>query len=118
MLKAWRANMDSQTVFDYYQTVSYISAYFSKSESETSQDLLQTCSDIRSMNLNVREVMHKLASYYLISRKVSLPAAVYNSLPEIWLRKYFSRAVFVNASKQFERIQICKSVEEIEEVWY
>ena len=61
MLKAWWANMDLQSVFNYYKAVSYISAYFSKSESETSQTLLQACSEVKSMMLNVREAMHKLA---------------------------------------------------------
>ena len=32
MLKAWRANMDLQQVLNYYKAVSYMSAYFSKSE--------------------------------------------------------------------------------------
>ena len=60
MLKVWKANMDLQSVFNYYKAVSYMSAYFSKSESETSQALLQACSKIRSMNLHARDVMHKL----------------------------------------------------------
>ena len=52
--------MDLQSVFNYYKAVSYMSAYFSKSESETSQALLQACSKIRSINLHARDVMHKL----------------------------------------------------------
>ena len=32
ILKAWRANMDLKRVFNYYKAVSYMSAYFSKSE--------------------------------------------------------------------------------------
>ena len=34
MLKAWRANMNLQPLFNYYKTVSYTSAYLSKSQSE------------------------------------------------------------------------------------
>ena len=33
MLKAWGANIDLQPVFKYYEAVSYMSVYFSKSES-------------------------------------------------------------------------------------
>ena len=83
MLKAWRANMDSQPVFDYYEAVFYMSACFSKSDSETSQGLLQACSEVRSMNLNAMETMDKLASSYLSSRQVSLQEAVYYSLLEL-----------------------------------
>lgn len=36
MLRAWKANMDLQPVFNYYKAVSYMAAYFSKSESESS----------------------------------------------------------------------------------
>lgn len=93
-----------------------MSVYFSKLKSETSEVLLQTCSDIRSMKLNAREDMHKLASYYWSSRQVSREKVVYHGFPEIWLRKSFSRTVFVNASKVSERIRICKSVEELEDL--
>ena len=116
MLKACRANMDLQSVFNYYKAVSYMSAYFSKSELETSQTLLQPCSEIRSMNLHAREAMHKLASSYSRSKQAFLQEAVYYSLPELWLRKCFPGTVFVNTSIPSERIQICKSVEEIEEL--
>ena len=64
MLKAWRAYMDLQPVFNYYKAVSYMSAYFSKSEWETSQALLKVCCEIKSTNLNARDAMHKLASSY------------------------------------------------------
>ena len=69
MLKPWRANMDLQPVFNYYEAVSYMPAYFSKPESETSQALLKACSETRSMDLHAQEAMHKLASSYSISKK-------------------------------------------------
>ena len=77
MLKTWRVNMDLQPVFNYYKAVSYISAYFSKSELKTSQALFQACSEIRSVNPYAREVMHKLARSYSRLRQISLPEAVY-----------------------------------------
>ena len=76
-----------------------MSANFLKSKLETSQTLLQACSEIRLINLNARVPMHKLASSYSSSsRQVSLQEAVYYSLPELWLKKCFSRTVFVNSS--------------------
>ena len=93
-----------------------MSASFSRSESETSQTLLQTCSEIKSIKLNVTEAMHKLASPYSNSRQVSLQEAVYYSLTELWLRKYCPITVFVNTNIPSESIRICKSVEEIEEL--
>ena len=64
-----------------------MSAYFSKSELETSQALLQACSEIRLMNLHARETMYKLLSSYSSSRQASLQEAVHYSLPEHWPRK-------------------------------
>ena len=60
--------------------------------------------------------MHKLASPYSNSRQVSLQEAVYYSLTELWLRKYFPITVFVNTNILSESIRICKSVVEIEEL--
>ena len=54
MLTAWRASIDIQPVSNQYKAVSYMSAYFSKSESETSKALLQACIEIRSTNLQAR----------------------------------------------------------------
>ena len=46
-----------QEVFNYYKVIFYMSVYFSKSESETSQLLLQACYKIRSVNLNASEAL-------------------------------------------------------------
>ena len=64
-----------------------MSACFS-SELETSQALLKSCSEIRSMNLHAREAMHKLSSFYSSSRQLSHQEAVYYGLQELW--KVFS----------------------------
>ena len=62
------------------------------------------------------EDMNKLASFFSSSRQVSHQEAVYYSLPELWLRKCFLRTVFVNISITSERISICNSVDEEEEL--
>ena len=57
-----------------------------------------------------------LASSYLSSRKVSLQEAVYYSLSKLWLKKCSPKTVFVNTSIPSEHIQICSSVEKIEDL--
>ena len=116
ILKARMKKINLQPVFNYNKAVFYMSTYFSKSDSLYSQALLQAGSKIRSMNLNAREAMHKLASSYSSSRQVSLQEAMSHSLPEIWLRKCFPGTVFVNTRILPKRIRICKPVEEIEEL--
>lgn len=108
ILKAWQANMDIQPVFNYYKAVSYMCSYFSKSESESSQALIQASKEIQSMKLRTREAMYKLASAYATSRQMSLQEAVVFSLPELWLRKCFPRTIFVNTNIPTERIRLCK----------
>ena len=66
------------------------------------------------MNLYARESMHKLASSYSSSKQNFLQEAVYHNLPELWLTKSFPRRIFVNTGITSKRIQICKSMVEIE----
>ena len=47
LLKAWQKNIDLQSVYNYDKVISYMTAYFSKSESETSEALKQAVNEIR-----------------------------------------------------------------------
>ena len=78
--------MDLQPVFHCSKLFLHVCC-LSESESESSRALLQVCSEIRSMNLNARELMHKLASYYQSSRQIYLQEALCYILPELWLKK-------------------------------
>ena len=108
--------MNLQSVVNCCKAVPCMDAYFSKSELETTQALLKVSSKIWSMNLHAREAMHMLASSYLSSRKVSLQEAVYYSLSKHWLTKCSPNTVFVNTSIPSEHIQICNSVEKMEDL--
>ena len=43
--QAWQVNIDIQPVFNYYKAVTYMCAYFSKAEDETSEAMRQTVKD-------------------------------------------------------------------------
>ena len=116
MLLAWQANLDIQPVFNYYKAVSYMCAYFSKSESESSQALIQASQEVRTQKMNVRESMYKLASAFATSRQISLQEAVYFTLPELWQRKCYPKSIFVNTNIPSKRIRMCKSEGEIEQL--
>ena len=66
LLKAWEANLDMQAVHNYFKALNYMTAYFSKSESEVSESVKQATKEIKTQNLNVRDPMKKMA-YSLIS---------------------------------------------------
>ena len=48
LLKAWQANIDLQPVYDYYKAITYMTAYFSKSETETTEALKHAVHEIRT----------------------------------------------------------------------
>ena len=80
MLKAWQANMDLQAVHNYYKAISYMAAYFSKSENETSQALKETVKEIKEQNLQGKEAMYKLAcSFILLQTIISSRSSIFMS---------------------------------------
>ncbi|XP_057292445.1 uncharacterized protein LOC130621150 [Hydractinia symbiolongicarpus] len=113
-LLAWKANLDLQPVFNYYKAVSYMCSYFSKSENESSLAMKKAAEE--SENLNLPDRMRKLALAFLSHRQCSLQEAVYQVLPELWLRKCFPGIVFANTNLPDKRYRVCKSEEELEEL--
>ena len=59
LLKAWEANLDIQSVHNYYKALTFMTDYFSKSASEVSESLKQVVGEIEKQNLNMREEIRK-----------------------------------------------------------
>ena len=110
LLKAWEANLDIQPVHNYFKALTYMRAYFSQPESELSEPLKQAAKETKKQNLNVRDAMKKIA----YSRQLSVQEAVYNVLPELWLRKCSPGISFINTNLPNNRISMIKSKEELE----
>ena len=110
LLKAWEANLDIQPVHNYFKALTYMAAYFSQPESELSEPLKQAAKETKKQNLNVRDAMKKIA----YSRQLSVQEAVYNVLPELWLRKCSPGISFINTNLPNNRITMIKSKEELE----
>ena len=51
LLKAWQANIDLQSIYNYYRAVPYLAAYFSKSENSSSEAIKQAVQKTKSQNL-------------------------------------------------------------------
>ena len=113
-LMAWKANLDIQPVFNYHKAVSYMCSYFSKTETESSVAMKKAAEE--SKDLNFEDRMRKLALAFLSHRQCSLQEAVYQVLPELWLRKCYPGIVFANTSLPEKRYRICKSEAELEEL--
>ena len=110
LLKAWKANLDIQPGHNYSKALlTYMTAYFSKSESEVSESLKQAAKEIKNQNLNVRDTRKKLAYSLISSRQLSVQEAVYNILPELGLRKCSPGLSFINTNLPNNRIRMIKS---------
>ena len=104
LLKAWEANLDIQPVHNYFKALTYMTGYSSKSEREVSESLKQAAKEIKNQNLNVRDALKKIAYSFISSRQLSVQEAVYNALPELWLRKYSPGISFINTNLPNNRI--------------
>ena len=51
LLKAWQANIDLQSIFNYYKAVPYLTAYFSKSENSSSEAIKQAVQKTKSQTV-------------------------------------------------------------------
>ena len=114
LLKEWEANLDIQPEHNYFKALTYMTAYFSKSESEVSESLKQATKEIKNQNLNVHDAVKKIAYSFISSSQLSAQEAAYNVLPELWLRKCSPRISFINTNLPNSRIRMIKSEEELE----
>ena len=114
-LMAWKANVDIQPVFNRYKAVTYMCAYFSKSEDETSEAMKQAAKEAFNSNKTNIEQMRSIALVYDNKRECSVQEAVYILMPELWLRKTFPGVIFANSNLPENRFRICRSKEEIDE---
>ena len=102
-MKAWQAKTGLQPVYNYYKAVSYMTAYFLKSENSTSVAMKQVVQEIKLQNLSARVAIKKLAHSFICSRQMSVQEAVYLCLPELWLRKCQQGVMFLNTNFPYER---------------
>ena len=115
-LLAWEANLDIQPVINHYKAVTYMCAYFSKSEDETSQSMKQAAKEAASTGKDKLEVMKSIARAYASKRECSVQEAVYHIMPELWLRKTFLGVIFANSNLPENRYRMFRSEEEIKEL--
>ena len=115
-LIAWKANIDIQPVFNHYKAVTYMCAYFSKSEDEVSEAMKQAAKEAFNSNKTNIEQMRSIARAYATKRECSVQEAVYLLMPELWLRKTFPGVVFANSNLPENRFRIFRSKEEIDEL--
>ena len=71
-------------------------SYFSKTETESSLAMKKASEESENLNLSFQDKMKELVLAFLSHRQCSLQEAVYQVMPELWLRKCFPGIVFAN----------------------
>ena len=112
---AWEANIDIQPVFDYYKAVTYVCSYLSKQQDECSETMEKAFKESLERGAGSYEQMKSVAHAYASKRECSLQEAVYQIMPELWLRKVFPGVLYVNSNIPEKRVRMMLSKKEIAE---
>ena len=113
VLFAWQANMDIQPVFSHHKCATYLCSYVSKGETHCSEAIRVAAKEAKKDNLGLKDSLQKIGVAFLSSREVSSQECVYRCLPELWLRKTFPGAVFINTALPEQRVRTMKTKEQL-----
>jgi hypothetical protein len=94
-LRAWNGNMDIQVCTDIFAVVTYITDYYSKSETAVMEHWLKAWNESKSMDFKSR--LHKLKDTFLTHRKMGECEAYYRVLPALHLKDSNIKCVFVTS---------------------
>ena len=114
-LEAWRANMDIQFVLDVYACAMYIVSYISKAQKGMSELLRQACAEARKGNSSIKQQVRDIGNKFLNSVEISAQEAVYIVL-QLPMKKSSRQVIFINTTPPNERVQLLKSINDIEEM--
>ena len=117
-LRAWKANMDIQPVFNEYKAVTYMCSYFTKSEDQCSQAIKQAAKEAFENKLEKFHVMKTIVNAYISKRECSVQEAVYHILPELQLRRVFPAVLFANTNLPEERCNILLAEDKLNQLPY
>lgn len=115
-IKGFEPNVDLQPIIDHYKCITYICSYFTKDETECSQEIMNAAKEAKAANMNIRDGLRKIGAAFLSTREVSSQECVYRCMPELWLRKIFPATVFVNTDLVDKQVQNTKTKQELNDL--
>ena len=107
--------MDIQFVLDVYACAMYIVSYISKAQKGMSQLLQRACDEARNGNSSIKQQVRDIGNKFLNSVEISAQEAVYIVL-QLPMRKSSREVIFIPTDPPDERVQLLKSMNEIEEM--
>ena len=87
--QTWKANTNLQPVFNPYEAVTYMCAYFSKSDDETSEAMKQAAREALNRNERDYKKIIVIAKAYITKRECSVQETAFLVMPEFCLHKIF-----------------------------
>ena len=90
MTKTFLSNMNIL-----FSVVCYITDYYSKDESGTTEDLKSALKEAKQKQMSVREMMHYLKKAYMSKRQIGLSEAIYRMSPDLLLTNSNISTTFV-----------------------
>ena len=111
--------MDIQFVLDVYACAMYIVSYVSKTQKGRSQLLQRVCDEARDGNSTIKQQVRDIGNKFLNSVEIHVGAqeAVYiHVVLQLPMRKSSKKMIFIPTAPPDERVQLLKSVNEIEEM--
>jgi hypothetical protein len=94
-LRAWNGNMDIQVCTEIFAVVTYITDYYSKSETAVMEHWLKAWNESKSMDFKSR--LHNLKDTFLTHRKMGECEAYYRVLPALHLKQSNIKCIFVTS---------------------
>ena len=85
-----------QPVVNLYEAASYMCAYISKAEDETSKSMKQAVKESPTRNKLDYKKIKPIARAYVTKRECSIEEAVYLAMLALWLHKEFPQVILLN----------------------
>jgi len=99
---AWNGNRDEQICLDYFSVITYITDYYSKSESKVSKILIDIAKHCRNDN-SMRDQMRLMADAFLTHRQMGESEAYYRMFPSLHLKESNMKCIFVQTGFKSNR---------------
>ena len=112
-LTAWNANIDIQICIDGYAILTYITDYFSKSDTGMTQELKKAIKDSKGMGQFER--INYVKKVYFTSKQVCVAEAAYKIIPAMPLKKANIASLFLQTGFPDNRTVVAKKYKENDE---
>ena len=111
-LKAWDGNMDITPCLDFFAIITYITDYYTKSESDMMRQIIAAAKACKDRGDNMKTQMRHLVNTFLTSREMGESEAYYRIMPHLHLSESNLKCVFVATGFPENRSNLVKPLKD------